>query len=186
MAEFTIEQMLRTGHVKRWQIVRTAREQTIAEHMYRVWVISKFILGAINSPSLLGIITLEWALMHDVPEVVTGDIATPAKAAMRAAVPEGDPIRTIELSLSDEYRMLWENSKKHWMEGYPTPYEIVKLADLTEAYAFITCEGIGHHGRAVMQGAFSAMYAQLDVMRNKYQTIDWMEVASLMDRSAKT
>ena len=40
MGELSIKDLLRAGHVKRWQIVRTVRDQTLAEHSFNVAMIS--------------------------------------------------------------------------------------------------------------------------------------------------
>jgi 5'-deoxynucleotidase len=149
MSSLSLEQKLRSGHVKRWQIVRVAREQTIAEHMYRVNVVANEIVERMGEEAV-GIRPLvqQWALMHDIPEIVTGDIATPTKRAMRQAVPDADPVKHIELSLDQQYRSLYELLKSH----FPQVLEIVKIADLIEAVDFLNIEGMGAHATSVNIG----------------------------------
>ncbi len=148
MAEFTFDEMMRTGHVTRWQIVRTARQQTVAEHLYRVWIITVQLCRLLSIDQGTAAAANIWALYHDVPEVLTGDIATPAKEAMRKALPDDDPIRNIELAMSDTYRQAWMAAKQH-AEGEISAYDIVKLADLIEAKCFLGCEMIGNHAKTV-------------------------------------
>lgn len=183
MAEFSLYQLMRTGHVKRWQIVRTAREQTIAEHMYRVWLITDRICGKLKAPDALTIRAVTWALVHDIPEVITGDIATPMKAAMREAVPDNDPIKRIELSLSDDYRRIWSESKLWVSPDWPTAYELVKLADLLEARMFLGCEMLGNHAKEVYDGLGFQIEDLLDVYIAKYSGPDWNSIRCVIDDS---
>lgn len=166
---FTLEQKMRTGHVKRWQIVRVAREQTIAEHMYRVYHIAVELAGMMNLSPARMLNVQNWALLHDLPEVVTGDIATPTKRAMRQAVPDQDPVRHIELSLDRGYRDLYLGLK----ESDPVVLDIVKLADLLEAVNFLMVEGIGKHAEEVEMGLRVAFLEKLSECREKYPDLDW-------------
>lgn len=179
MAEFTFAEMMRTGHVKRWQIVRTAREQTLAEHMYRVWVATQFICKALEVPKPIADSAGIWALIHDIPEVITGDIATPAKQAMRAAVPDQDPIKNIELSLSVAYKYAWETSKEKW-GGWPTANELVKLADIIEARCFLGCEKLGDHADMVYQDLNAQVNRMMDGFLIKYPLRDWSKLTPFL------
>lgn len=166
---FTLEQKMRTGHVKRWQIVRVAREQTIAEHMYRVYHIAVDIAGslALTTGQMLNV--QSWALLHDMPEVVTGDIATPTKRAMRQAIPDQDPLRHIELSLDDGYRELCTGLK----ESDPLVLDVVKLADLIEAINFLMVEGMGNHAAEVEVGLREAFLDKLNECSMRYTDRKW-------------
>lgn len=66
------------SEVKRWQILRRIREQSIADHSYYVavyaWQIAKAIEWTGDKEALM-----VWALFHDVRETVTGDIPGPVK-----------------------------------------------------------------------------------------------------------
>ena len=173
MAEFTFQEMMRTGHVTRWQIVRTARQQTIAEHMYRVWIITVQLCKVLD----IGLETASsanvWALYHDMPEVLTGDIATPAKEAMRRALPDDDPVRNIELAMSDTYRRAWEDAKRKVNDTEPTAYEIVKLADLIEARTFLSCEHVGAHSLKVYWEMCSNVGNRLYMLSKAYPSLPW-------------
>lgn len=173
--KFTIEQKLRTGHVKRWQIVRVAREQTIAEHMYRVYQIGWEITNRMRLSIERSYSVMFWSLMHDLPEVVTGDIATPTKRAMRHAIPGEDPLRHIELSLDDEYRDTYTGLKQQ----DPLVLDVVKLADLMEAINFIKDEGIGTHAKEVETGLREALNDKLNECLQHYPDLPWHNVAIL-------
>jgi 5'-deoxynucleotidase len=181
VAEFTFQEMMRTGHVTRWQIVRTARQQTVAEHMYRVWIITVQLCRILD----IGLETASsaniWALYHDMPEVLTGDIATPAKEAMRKALPDDDPVRNIELAMSDTYRRAWEDAKRRVNDSEPTAYEIVKLADLIEARTFLNCEHVGEHALKVYWQMCSNVDNCMAAMTIKYPTFNWANIRSVVN-----
>lgn len=153
MAEFTLPERLRTAHVTRWQIVRTIRTQTLAEHLYLVWAITREFARAAGLSEEDCRLAEEWALQHDVPEVKTGDLATPVKRAMREAVPHDDPLRRIELAMSDSYAALYAKVKeRRWVR------DVVKLADIFEALNFLAVEGIGEHAYEVEENLHEAFH----------------------------
>ena len=177
MSNFTLEQKLRTGHVKRWQIVRVAREQTIAEHMYRVYQIAIDMCAGLSLGSKV-LKVGQWALMHDLPEVITGDIATPTKRTMRQAVPGHDPIHHVELSLDTGYRELYLELKEH----DPVCLDVVKLADLLEAINFLMVEGMGKHADEVLMGLRMAYLEKVSKCRESYTSIDWSYASDLLHK----
>lgn len=183
MAEFTFAEIMRTGHVKRWQIVRVAREQTIAEHMYRVWLITTSICVQLKMPQQVAASANIWALIHDLPEVLTGDIATPAKEAMRRALPDDDPVRNIELSMSDNYREAHADAKTRHHEDMPTAYELVKLADLIEAKCFLGCEMMGNHAKSVYDGIAAKVDSTYADYQVRYPLVDWPAIQFLINNS---
>src|SRR4051812_7836410 len=77
--ELTLEERLRCSHVKRWQIVRVAREQNEAEHLYQVRVLTLAFAGVVGFTDQDLLLAERWALEHDVPEVITGDLNTKFK-----------------------------------------------------------------------------------------------------------
>lgn len=170
MPEFTLAERMRTAHVNRWQIVRTARQQTLAEHLYLVRVLTVAFCRAAHLSEVETQLAEQWALEHDVPEVKTGDINTPIKDAVRRAVPEGDPIKTIELSMSSSYADLYNRVKTDW----PHLRQIVKLADIVEAISFITIEGLGAHAREAERGLradYVKLYGTLVSSNDRYTHI---------------
>lgn len=173
MTEFTLAERLRTAHVKRFQIVRVAREQTIAEHMYLVWVLTKAFAGVAQFNAEDRSLAEAWALSHDVPETITGDLATPVKRALREAVPHDDPIRRVELALSDSYRELHTKVKAAgWV------YDLVKLADVLEAVLFLHTEGMGAHAKRVEADLWADFHERLAISANSWggMGFNWIAV----------
>ena len=172
-ARFTIAERMRAGHVKRWQIVRVAREQSIAEHMYRVHAIAEEICERMQLSTLRKLAAGRWALIHDLPEVITGDIATPTKKAMRAAIQGRDPLRTVELSLDSGYNSMYRSLKTY----DPMVLDVVKIADLIEAVDFLVTEALGVHAVAVLNDTREAVRNLLDHCQRKYPEFEWFRAA---------
>lgn len=75
-----ISDLMRTSDVKRWHIVNTTKDQTLAEHHALVAGIARHLLCAICTPTLAEIaVLLDSALLHDIGEVHAGDIPSPLK-----------------------------------------------------------------------------------------------------------
>lgn len=82
--------LLRACHVKRWTIVKVTREQTVAEHQYRVWALSMSLYDHIMTTShnsfereSVG----RWALVHDAEEIWTGDLPSTTKLVLESLSP---------------------------------------------------------------------------------------------------
>lgn len=158
----SLEEKLRAGHVRRWHIVAVAREQTIAEHMYRVQLITEALLrtiGLFNWDRSLTLNAMEWARVHDLPEVKLGD--TPSngkhllhenggKAAMVAAE------RQIDADIADLHECVSADGE------CPLAGLIVKVADLAEAANFCGIYGVGDHARRVYHGLRAQTFDALE------------------------
>jgi hypothetical protein len=99
---------LRLSFVFRWCIVKTARTQSVAEHSFNVAVVTEKLCRVMRLGDAATGMIVREALFHDRYEVYTGDIPSPAKHQE-------------------------ERDINHW--SHPL---IVKLADLIEAYIFIS------------------------------------------------
>lgn len=70
------------AHIKRWSIVKTHRDQSVAEHTYNVAMYANDILSYLDLSPIFHVAVLQQALWHDVDEIFTGDIPGPAKRAL--------------------------------------------------------------------------------------------------------
>lgn len=131
-------EFLRASHINRWGIVQTHAPQNIAEHMYRVWTLARRwgpLLGF--GPQEMRVIE-EWALVHDLPEIRTGDVPTPhktpeLKAHLAKAEHEIYPeLEVIEASLADT-----------------AAGDFCKFCDTAESILFLMVNGAGFHARSV-------------------------------------
>lgn len=135
---FKIQDTARSPNVSRWHSVPCYRHQSIAEHQYLVAMYARYLLKAINpdytEKDLL--LILEYSLVHDLPEVITGDMATPVKRRLEGLYPDGQcPLDQLEAELCQDYADLKERADN-------TPLaRIMKLADILEAIKFIKEEG---------------------------------------------
>lgn len=131
--------LLGLADVHRWSVIRTLRNQSVAEHAFAVAIIATDLTtrltdwkhGSHNHCEILW-----WSLIHDAPETLTGDIDGKFKrnhSAVRSAVCDA------------------ENIEFPWFAMYasviqPKVKVIVKLADRIEALRFI--QDWGHGARA--------------------------------------
>lgn len=158
----TTYEQLRACHTKRWHIVQTHREQTLAEHSFAVAVIAGSLATAMQYKGLmhhgLQLKLLQHALSHDLIEVRTGDMPTPFKRFLEQAGGPGIVEKAEDFVDSDH------SGAMRQVEG--TEIEtIVKLADQIEAVFFLQDNGYGQHALEVLDG----------LRRNLAQSVDAAE-----------
>lgn len=154
-----LTEKLRSGHVRRWHIVAVAREQTVAEHMHRVGVITEEILrilGYFSWNSNLTLNAMRWAAIHDRHEYLLGDLPTPGKEAIRdasdwdAPAGRGDAVSEAAARIDPEAEEL--RLCVHEGGECPLAGDIVKFADILEAMNYVGIFGCGSHAREVWAG----------------------------------
>ncbi len=119
-----IQDILRAQDVKRWTIVNTVRQQSLAEHTFNVIAIARAIARHMGVPDEK---IIKYAFDHDLDEILTGDTPTPAKE--RAMIP-------------DEY------AGKSSDGCDSVDRSIVLIADTIEAVWYININGVGRHAVA--------------------------------------
>ena len=132
--------LYRANDVKRWQIVKTLRSQSVAEHSWSVAMIAWRICDELGCEAKVVTEVIQWALVHDVAEVLTGDIATPVKVYLKKDGC-GDAFAKLEEKITDCINVGNAPSEQ--------VHRIVKLADILEAVAFLNDNGIGIHAGEV-------------------------------------
>lgn len=177
-----MDRKLRTGHVTRWHIVATSRQQTVADHQYRVMVVAEEILrllGMYDWDSDVTLCTMRLAFIHDRHEVLLGDIPTPGKVALREATREAmwgamwgaapctaidipDVVGRAEANADPEFEEL-ANACAHG-EPLEVAGAIVKMADLLESIEWLATFGVGSHSMAVLAGLVAGVHAARDRM----------------------
>ena len=142
----------RSGHVTRWHAVRCGRPQTVAEHHYMVAQIVRDliqnILGDKASPEDR-LLALEYALDHDSPEFLMGDLPSPLKRRVEQICKElgiPNPLEIIEEQIAPDLAL-----RRKEIKARPELAALLKLADLIDAILFISEEGIGRHAQRVCQ-----------------------------------
>lgn len=124
--------LLRAQYVKRWHIVATIREQSLAEHTFNVIVIARAIAKECDVDDRE---IIKAAFLHDLDEIVTGDIPTATKVRARKNGWE----------LNDLYKRVVDRELTDIEE------KIVKLADIREAVWFLTDNVHTGHGTEVFK-----------------------------------
>lgn len=136
--KMTIQDIARSATVTRWHSVNCLRYPSIAEHSYLVAMYARDILKRLNPNATIAerLLLLEFCMFHDLPEVLTGDMATPVKRLLESMFEDGEsPLDIIEEALCPEYRELKKQISGTYLAA------VAKLADVLEAVKFIYVEG---------------------------------------------
>lgn len=165
---------LRAGHVKRWHIINTTYPQSLAEHSFIVTLIAIELYHVMvgeqkESPvELLQVVLL--GLFHDMPEVRTGDIPTPAKKYIRerANIDGGpDVFEDIENDLMPELPYLGGTVALNLQH-------FVEMADLIETAIWIEQNGVGAHSKIVADRIRVRMERKIAELTNA-TGVDWYD-----------
>lgn len=183
LPKLTLADLARSGHITRWHSVRSTRNQTLAEHHYMVTRISnklaKNIIGSkLTDTGLLQI--MEYASLHDTPELLTGDLPSPLKTHINKICDDTDsenPIDQIEYEIAP-----WlTEMKRNMQQNNPEFLFIVKLADIIDALIFITVEGIGSHAVKVIQVLDEAFKNKLKQAAKAHPQYKWQYTVCLLN-----
>ncbi|MBK1721338.1 YfbR-like 5'-deoxynucleotidase [Thiocystis violacea] len=174
--KLNMQDIARSGHVTRWHSVRCARSQTLAEHHYLVTMIARELMRRIlgeGLPAETQLRVLEYALTHDTPELLMGDLPSPLKRRIAEISGEQDPLTRIEGEIAPEITRL-----KKALQGSALAY-IVKLADLMDACLFIREEGIGRHAAVVARKSETLLREKVAEAQQRFSELDWSPVMEL-------
>lgn len=90
-----IQDKMRAQYTRRWTTVHLDHQQSLAEHSFNVAMLAMELAKSVFhvvTPEIKAQV-LEYALLHDIDEVVTGDIPTPTKKRLSSICPKiGDVI----------------------------------------------------------------------------------------------
>jgi len=136
-----IETLYRLANIKRYSVHRVNQQQNVATHSFYVTTFSMLIADC-DAPLCNKELVLRKAHMHDWPEAIFGDVASPTKhynkelSALFKEV-EKDAIENLckSLPIPQNYADVMRNAKSPTIEG-----EIVSLADLLERLIYLKME----------------------------------------------
>lgn len=164
-----IREILRTAHVTRWHTVRTHRQQNLAEHHYLVTMIARDMARIIGmtDPEMLQMLT-DWCMVHDTPEVLTGDVLPPTKLMIKKYI----DISVIEDQTSTAYARLRASVHASPVGG------VAKLADLMESIVFLHNEGVRvddprTHAHHVLNGLLIAYRTEVKANQEWMPVFEW-------------
>lgn len=135
------------AHVPRWCIVRTIRQQSVAEHSFFVARYAIDICRAMGIPAKSSLI--EYCLKHDDEELHTGDIPAPYKKNLAKVNKVPD---YLENTLSEEEKM------------------VAKAADMLEAILFLVDEEL--MGNKTVGMVLNDLCEELENYTKPYRTMN--------------
>lgn len=148
------------GTVTRWHSVNCHRYPSVAEHSALVALYARELAARVY-PELSAedqVLLYELALMHDLSEVVTGDMPSPIKRQLKSVFPPGEsPIDQLEARICPDAA-----EREHAaITMRPHVYYCVKLADILDAMVVIKQEGKGRVAAKIEQERTAAFHALL-------------------------
>lgn len=159
MMENQLLDLLALSHVPRWTIIATSRQQSVAEHSYRVAVIAQFLVDYIkNINDRDGMTLLRWAIMHDGPEAITGDVPTPFKRMLNEA----------GYDIHEAKACSWYTFEKGTVSAIKK--SIVSLADTIEAISFISKWGVGGTAERITNEMKKRLILEAEAFEEEYDT----------------
>lgn len=122
--------------VPRWAIIRTLRQQSIAEHSFFVAAYADQLCWLIEREDL-AYEAVRYAMLHDLDEILSGDISSPAKAVLKTHCGTGIQVFNKWLSQQTRRRVpYYEQANPRDLDVKP----VVIVADLLEAVLFLADE----------------------------------------------
>ncbi len=146
----TLRDRLRANTVKRWHVIDTTRQQTVAEHSFNVCLFVEQICRLCDHADLIPK-AVQLAIHHDIPEVITGDMPSTAKRYW-GVDDKGKAALLDSLSDCQDKNVV----------------DMVKLADLLDAVLFLQLYGVGRHSQDVRSDIVEQIY-NLDIVRFDYE-----------------
>ena len=138
--------LLRADHVKRWHIVENTHTQSVAEHSWNVAIIAQRLVSRVLANDEIGLkssygsniqstfAATNYALYHDIGEVLVGDTPTPVKQFIKT-ITGFNPFDFMVDGCCEQYdyahSMVMGEDGMVW-EGY-----MVKVADILDALAYV-------------------------------------------------
>lgn len=170
--------MARAGHVKRWHIINTAHDQTVAEHSFMVMLISMELAQHLvpAGETVFDDLREEYrfvchALTHDLPEIKTGDFPAPSKRMIQAFTGQHDLFERIDRAIMPE--IPWAGGTLNVKLG-----SIIDVADAIEAAHWIRENGLGRHAEIVTDSTFERIEQKVHAYSKAIPDWRWYEAAN--------
>lgn len=143
-----IETVMRLHAVKRWHMIDTTRQQTLAEHSANVALLAMTIV--LTCPIAFfdkAPLVAAASLVHDIPEAFTGDIPTHTKTYLRG-------LEELEESVTHPAFVPYLKGKPGQLAPLILPCSrlLIKLCDLADGIRFIRLHGVDTTARHAREG----------------------------------
>jgi 5'-deoxynucleotidase YfbR-like HD superfamily hydrolase len=160
--------------IKRWIKIEMARDQSVAEHSFNVGVLALSLYdfmqqdtphNSFERPALM-----EWAQIHDLDEIETGDIPADFKNAVRAIAGDSAVEQAIGniMAIKAPHFVAKQRGMK---DSYP--YDLVKIADKLEEILFNKRFGRDDRAMAAQLDALPLLRARLLKAEKAHPRYDW-------------
>lgn len=153
-AHADLEAVMRIAAVKRWHMIDTTRIQTLAEHTANVALLAMVI--AESAPQMYfgpGGFVAAAGLVHDIPEVFTGDIPSHTKASINN--PQLEELEQLVTPI-DMHRRI-RDTPKHVKT-------LIKVCDIVDGIRFIRLHGVdvtATHARLQIEAKLWKMFTEV-------------------------
>lgn len=152
VGRWEVETVMRFSAVKRWHMIDTTRQQTLAEHSANVAALAYLV--AMNAPQ--GFFGPSQnvachALVHDIAEVFTGDIPSHTKRRLYG-------VDELEESVTP---FIW----RHGGQCSEDVHLMIKICDLADGIRFIRLHGVDVTAEHAMRGLEDQLKNKLDTAR---------------------
>ena len=130
------------AHVPRWVVVPHVRPQSVAEHSFYVALYTDKLCKMLWWNDLNTSMAVSYALRHDMYEVFSGDIPSPAKRILTS----GDTVDAFNSHFA-------KSMPADYKDGTPTGkiHDVVKLADKLDEFFWLCTEtGLGNRSVAAL------------------------------------
>lgn len=168
-----LQSVLNLHTIRRWQIVEMTRDQSVVEHAFRVWALALDLydhLFTVEHNSFERDSIGRLALLHDIDEVITGDIPSTVKAFLDT-LSSGITAKMKETIMAKHFPTL--GASLRGMER-TFGYLIVKIADNVEAMLYL--EQYGREGvnrDKVYDSRLEFINMTLEHAEKTYTSINW-------------
>lgn len=180
---FTVRDRIRSRNVKRWHTCDTVKEQTVADHSHGVGIIAEEMLERLFSNSDTNptiedrYFVLKYSQVHDLPEIVCGDLSSVFKKWLSKKSTDFDEIlNMVEAKLVPELNMI-----KTAFASKPYLATVCKIADILEGYSFITLSmGLDEQHNAHIIEKMDDALVQIETDNAKaYPLFNWAAISEL-------
>ncbi len=160
--------------IKRWIKIEMARDQSVAEHSFNVSVLalSLYVFMQDGTPhnSFERTSLMEWAPIHDLDEIETGDIPADFKNAVRAIAGEKAVDEAVDNIMAIKAPG-FIGKKRGMKDSYP--YDIVKIADKLEEILFNQKFGRDSRALDAQKDALGLLRQRLLKAEKAHPRYDW-------------